>query len=105
MLYWPVPPLVKVPTTVLVIVRSKTELKGVVGVVIGPLSAVQVAHSNGFETVAELPGSGFGAVPEIVTSKISRLLAPAAMTFGLVQVMFGIVPEQVHVAVEPALTV
>lgn len=105
MLYWPLPPLVNVPTGVLVIVKSNTELKGVTGVVIGPLSEVQVGHSLGLLTVAEFPGNGFGAVGLIVTSKISRLFAPAAMTFGLVQVMFGIVPEHVQVAVEPAFTV
>lgn len=105
MLYWPLPPLVNVPTGVLVIVRSKTELSGVTGVVIGPLSEVHVGHSFGLLTVTELPGNGFGAVGLIVTSKISMLVPPAAITFGLVQVMFGIVPEQVHVAVEPALTV
>lgn len=104
-LYWPEPPLVNAPIAVLVMVRSKLELSGVTGVVIGPLSLVQVGHSFGLLTVAELPGNGLGAVGLIVTSKISKLLAPAAMTFGFVQVMLGIVPVQVHAAVEPALTV
>lgn len=104
MLYCPEPPLVNVPTGVLVIVRSKTELSGVTGVVIGPLLLVQVGHSFGLLTVAELPGNGFGAVGLIVTSKINKLVPLAAIEFGLVQVMFGSVPEQVHVAVEPALT-
>lgn len=103
MLYWPVPPLVKVPTAVLVIVRSKTELSGVGGVLTGPLLLVQVGHSFGFETVTWLAGNGFGAVGDKVTSRISNEFPPAGITFGFVQVMFGMVPEQVQVGVEPAL--
>jgi hypothetical protein len=102
-LYWPLPPLVKVPTETLAIVKSKTASSGVGGTPIGPLSVVQVGHSSGLLTVTTLLPSGLGALAEIVTSRISMLFPPDVIGFELVQVTPGTDPKHAQPGVDEAL--
>lgn len=86
-------------------VKSKLIASGVVGVLMGPLLARQepVLHSAGLLTLTMFAPRGFGALGEIVTSKISMLLPLDAIGFGLVQVTLGTVPAQIHPGVDAAL--
>lgn len=102
-LYWPLPPAVKVPCATFAMLRSKLVVSGVGGVVIGPLPLVQLGHSFGFETETTLPFKGVVADEEMFTSKISMLLPLGAMEFEFVQTALGAAPVQLHPGVEPAL--
>src|SRR5438477_180953 len=85
-LYWPLPPAVKVPCAAFVTARSKLVVTGVGGVTIGPLPPPHVGHSFGFDnttvfapSVPDTPGATF-------TSSNNIMLPPAGIELAFVQV-------------------
>lgn len=103
-LYWPVPPAVNVPCATFTIARSKFGVSGVGPLEAGPLFALQLGHSFGFDTVTRLAANGLDALAAMLTSSTSTLLPPDAIELELVQVTFGTLPVHVQPGLEIELT-